>query len=165
MGFLKCAVYAAAIGFLSFLLGRVLPRSWFRENSFLFKTRPWEKNGAIYNTVFKIKTWQAKVPDMSRYFSKIMPAKKITADFPEVLPRMITETCIAEGIHWLLCLGAPAFLWLWPGRGGILFMTAYILLGNLPFILIQRYNRPRFVRLREKLARKGERKETTSCQL
>ena len=37
-----------------------------------------------------------------------------------------------------------------PGAWGVLFYAAYFLLGNLPFILIQRYNRPRLVRIYEK---------------
>ena len=33
------------------------------------------------------------------------------------------------------------------GAGGALFAAVYILFGNLPFLIIQRYNRPRLVRL------------------
>ena len=42
-----------------------------------------------------------------------------------------------------------ALLWLWPGVGGIAVYAVYVLLGNVPFIMIQRYNRPRFARLLE----------------
>ena len=52
----------------------------------------------------------------------------------------------------LLCLR------LWPGWGGVLVWAVWFLLGNLPFILIQRYNRPRLLRLRSLLQRREQRK-------
>ena len=63
---------------------------------------------------------------------------------------MICETCIAELIHALLCLSGLYCLKLWPGAGGIIAAIVYILLFNLPFILIQRYNRPRLIRLQQR---------------
>ncbi len=48
-------------------------------------------------------------------------------------------------------------LWIWPGAGGIIVTVIYILLGNLPFIIIQRYNRPRLQRLYAMQQRKRER--------
>lgn len=152
MGFIKCAVYAAGIGILSFLLGRMLPEKWVQPDHFPYRSFSWEKEGKIYSTLFHIKSWQAKVPDMSRIFPKMMQAKKVTPDFGRELPIMIRETCVAEFIHLLLCPLALPCLWLWPGAGGILFVIFYILLGNLPFIMIQRYNRPRLLKLQEKMA-------------
>ena len=45
-----------------------------------------------------------------------------------------------------------------PGRGAALAWLVWFLLGNLPFILIQRYNRPRLIRLRALLQRREQRK-------
>ena len=160
MGFLRCAVYAAVIGCLSFLLGRIIPGSWFQPDQFPFRCMRWEQGGSFYNRVFKIRRWQAKVPDMSKILPGMMPAKKITSDFQGNLPRMIVETCIAEWIHVLLCLLSFPCLWLWPGAGGAVFMALYILIGNLPFILIQRYNRPRLVSLQNRMMRNRSRKES-----
>ena len=159
MGFLKCAAYAAVIGGLSFLLGRIVPAGWFQESRFPYRSMDWEQGGAFYNRVFRIRKWQSRVPDMSRILPGMMPAKKISANVSDKLPRMITETCIAEWIHVLLCVFSFPFLWLWPGWGGLLFMILYILLGNLPFILIQRYNRPRLIALQDRLTRKHVRKD------
>ena len=66
-----------------------------------------------------------------------------------------SETCVAELTHALLCIAGLALLWLWPGTGGIVLFALYVLLGNIPFILIQRYNRPRL----QKLLRAAERRE------
>ena len=73
---------------------------------------------------------------------------------------MIQETCVAELIHMLLSVTGLACLAIWPGLGGIAVTIVYILLGNLPFIIIQRYNRPRLERLLTLQQRKQERKVT-----
>ena len=65
------------------------------------------------------------------------------------LPQMLRETCVAELTHWLLCVAGLHCLTLWPSVGGLAVVCLNIL-GNLPFILIQRYNRPRLARLLEK---------------
>ena len=39
---------------------------------------------------------------------------------------------------------------LWQDKWAALFLSVYNLLGNLPFIIIQRFNRPRLVRLAKK---------------
>ena len=144
MGFLRCCVYYAFLGVASFVLGRLLPKSWFRGDSFPYRCASWEP--ALYRAL-RVHDWQSKVPDMSRIVPKLIPAKKLEGNFREQLPRMIEETCVAEFIHFLLIpLGFYA-LRLWPGTGGAVFTAVYILLGNLPFLIIQRYNRPRLQRL------------------
>lgn len=157
MGFLKCILYISVLGLASFFLGRVVPAAWFREDRFPYQSWAWEQEGNFY-LHFGIRKWQAKVPDMSKILPKLIPAKKVGANFDAELPRMITETCIAEWIHVLLCPLALPCLWLWPGRGGVIFVTVYILV-NIPFIMIQRYNRPRFIRIRDKKARINGKKE------
>ena len=149
MGFIYCVFYALSVGFLSFLLGRLLPKVWFSSNRFPYKAWSWEEEGKIYDRLFHIKHWQSRVPDMSKLFPGLMQRKKVTAHFQSELPLMIRETCIAELIHVLLCFLILPCLWIWPGWGGILFTLLYIL-GNLPFVMIQRYNRPRLLRVAEK---------------
>ena len=149
MGFLKCAIYCIVLGFGSFLAGRLVPDSWVCWQRFPYKPFAWEKNGSFYNR-FGIRKWQAKVPDMSKIFPRLIQAKKVTDNFVTELPTMIRETCIAEFIHGLLFILVLPCLWIWPGVGGIAFVVLYDLI-NLPFIMIQRYNRPRLVRLRKKL--------------
>ena len=61
-------------------------------------------------------------------------------------------------MHTASCLLGLAFLWLWPGWGGAAMLTVWVLLANLPFILIQRYNRPRLVRLAALLQKREQRK-------
>ena len=66
-------------------------------------------------------------------------------------------------VRWLSLLLAVAMVaglalpFLWPGPWGIAVLLIYVVLGSLPFIIIQRYNRPRFVRLVEAAERRERR--------
>ena len=154
MGFWYCVIYIAVLGVLSFIIGRLLPKGWFHADKFPYKTAAGEQK--IYQAL-RVKSWQSKVPDMSRLFRHIMPAKKMTAETVADIPRMLEETCVAELTHTLLSILGLAMLWLWPGWGGIIVTIIYILLGNVPFIIIQRYNRPRLQKLYAMQQRKRER--------
>lgn len=148
MGFLRCIIYLAILSFISFLFGRILPKSWFQENAFPFCSFAFEKSGRIYEKLY-IKKWQNKVLDMSRIFPMLMPQKKMNNDSQNSLSTMIRETCIAEFTHAMLCVFGFFCLFLWHGAGGIIVSLLYCI-GNIPFIMIQRYNRPRLKRLQQK---------------
>lgn len=145
MGFWGCVEYLAASGAVSFIVGRVLPKSWFRHDKFPYAIYRFEHGGKIYEKL-RIKSWQKKLLDMSRIFPKLMPPKKFDFNGFARLPRMIQETCVAELIHGLLCFSGLYCMEIWHGVGGKVIAALYFL-GNLPFILVQRYNRPRLLRL------------------
>lgn len=157
MDLLRCAVYLAVIGTAGFLAGRIMPKDWIKPGKGLFRSRAFEKNGTIYEKL-GIRKWHKRLPDMSRILPFMMPAKNLSGDFRERLPEMIRETCVAEAVHIGISVLGLRCLWMWPGAGGIAVAAANILLLNLPFILIQRYNRPRLMGLQQKLLSK-ERKE------
>lgn len=144
MGFWNCIKYLAGIGFFSFIVGRILPKKWFQYDKFPYVIYQFENDGRIYERI-KIRSWQAKIPDMSRIFPKLMPAKKFNYNDVHRLPEMIQETCIAEFIHVLLCFAGLHCISIWEVGGTILAILNVI--GNLPFVLVQRFNRPRLVRL------------------
>ena len=107
-----------------------------------------------------IRKWHKKVLDMSRILPGLMPAKSLSGDYGQNLPVMIQETCVAEAVHITVSVAGLRCLWMWPGVGGVTVTAIHIILLNLPFILIQRYNRPRLIRLQKKLEKK---KEGTIC--
>lgn len=156
MGIFYCFIYFLFCGALSFLLGRAFSGMEINFSAFPFRSFPFEKEGRIYQKL-KIRKWQAKVPDMSRIFGKIMPEKKLDSkpDEERILV-MIRETCIAEAVHFLLILSGAGYLFIWKGAGGI-FCFLLNLFGNLVFIIIQRYNRPRFVKILEKYRKEEKR--------
>lgn len=146
--FLDCCVYLIIIGLAGFLVGRVLPKEWFCFEQFPYHTFDFEKAGRIY-TILGVRDWKDKVPDMSNILSSVMPSKKLPKKVTDAhLVRMIQETCVAEFIHLALCIVGLRCLWIWDSVGGLLVALLNIL-GNLPYIIIQRYNRPRLVRLLE----------------
>lgn len=149
-GFLKCFVYLAVMGVFSFLLGRWLPKDWFRYDKFPYRIFTFEKNGKIYDKIY-IRKWKECVPDMSKILPGMMPSKRLPGMMtPQQVKRMLQETCVAEFIHNLLCiLGLPCIR-IWGGAGGWVVYAVYVL-GNIPFSLIQRYNRPKLIRIYQKL--------------
>lgn len=86
MGFLRCCIYYGVLAVLSFFIGRLLPKSWFHADRFPYRCAPWEAK--LYRFL-RVHDWQDKVPDMSRIVPKLIPAKKLNADFRAQLPRML----------------------------------------------------------------------------
>lgn len=153
MGFKLCVIYIAAIGALGFVAGRFLPKRWFRYDAPPFKALPFENDGHFYRKL-GIHRWHKLLPDMSRILPGLMPPKRVTAHISAAQAEvMVQETCIAEVIHVCLSILGLAIPFLWPGPGGIVACLVYILIGNVPFILIQRFNRPKLVHLLERCRR------------
>ena len=100
---------------------------------------------------------------MSRIVSFLMPPKNLSGDYAERLPTMIQETCIAEITHVVVSILGLRCLKIWPGMGGIVVTAVFIIVFNVPYILIQRYNRPRLIRLQCKLQKKKEMREGEVC--
>ena len=157
-GFWKCAAHLLVLALIAHPLGQRLP-SRFQPDRFPFRAWKWEKGGRIYAKL-RIDSWKKLVPDMSRLLPdmvrKELPASgAVTA---AQASQLVQETCRAEVVHGASCLLGLAFLWLWPGWGGAAVVLVWVLLANLPFILIQRYNRPRLVRLAALLQKREQRK-------
>lgn len=144
--FCMCLIYLALIGVMFFIVGRVLPKEKFSFERFPFCSLPIEDGGKIYQRI-GVHKWKDSFPDMSRIFPLLMPSKKlpraVTAGQIEL---MIQETCIAEWIHGLLGIFGFGCVFIWKSIGGWIMSVLY-LLGNLPYMIIQRYNRPKFVSL------------------
>lgn len=155
----SCIFYLAFTGILSFLLGRILPKNWFCPDRFPYQCFEWENGGHIYERIH-IKSWQNKVPDMSKIFPNLMPRKQIDSVNMQILPRMVQETCVAEFIHLLLCVSGLWCIRLWSGIGGI-FIAFLNTVGNLAFVVIQRYNRPRLLHLMGIVSRRHRVKEVS----
>ena len=150
-GFAKCVIWLLALALLAHPLGQALPRRWFDGERFPYRCYKWEKQGRIYTRI-GVERWKTLVPDMVK---KQVDPTAVTAAQAAVL---VQETCVAEAVHTASSLLGLLCLRLWPGWGGVLVWAVWFLLGNLPFILIQRYNRPRLLRLRSLLQRREQRK-------
>lgn len=146
MQFLKTIHYILCVSIAVFILGRVFPRKWIFEDRFPFKSFEFEKGGRIYNKIGIMK-WKTKLPDASVIITKIipkfMPRKRIDQD--NQIPILIKETCVAEATHVLVSFLGFGCVFIWNGIGGWIVSIAFLLF-NIPFIIIQRFNRPRLIR-------------------
>ena len=148
---LKCLIYLAILGILSFPAGRLFAAKTWDPEKFPYREYEWEDGGKIYDRLFNIRKWKDKVPDVSRMFPGIVPRKTLTRPGVEQLDGMIQETCVAELTHLLLCVLAVPVLFIASGWIGIVVFLIDVLFGNLPFVMIQRYNRSRYIRTRSKI--------------
>ena len=124
-----------------------VPLHRFNSSHWWYRERRWEKSGAFYQHVFKIKKWKIHLPDGAGFNKKLgFPKKKLESRNPDYLSLFQRETCRAELTHWITMVFAPLFF-LWnPFLVGWI-MIVYALLANLPFIMVQRYNRCRLIRI------------------
>ncbi len=154
MNFWNCFFYLVIVGIISFLFGRIVPKKWFHADRFPFRAFRFEDEGRIYNKLH-VRSWHNKVLDMSKILPKMMPAKNLSGDYKSRLPLLLQETCVAELIHSLNCVAALYCLKLYPGMGGIIVTLLYIVFLNLPYIIIQRYNRPKLQKLAKRVRPTG----------
>lgn len=155
MPLLNCAIYIAAIGLAANLIGPLLPKSWFCPDRFPFRSFSWERDGSIYLKL-RIRAWKDRVPDMSKITRRLYRKEVDLRANEENLSRLIQETCLAEAVHNVLIVLSLAVLRIWRGGWGW-FIWFLCILGNLPFIIIQRFNRPRLKRTLTRLqAQKSE---------
>ena len=64
---------------------------------------------------------------------------------------------MAELVHDILAILTFGCVWIWPGWG-LWLSIAYVLIGHLPYIVIQRYNRPRLARMHALLKARSKNK-------
>jgi glycosyl-4,4'-diaponeurosporenoate acyltransferase len=133
-----------------------LPENLFEHTRWIFKERKWEKGGAVYQRLFKIKRWKDSLPELGDFIKSIFPKKEIASLDKKYLKKYVVETCRAELCHWSIIL--TVFLvsfWSDSAMRTYVFLLALVL--NLPYIFIQRYNRPRVINLLSRDTIKEER--------
>lgn len=115
----------------------------------------WEQNGRWYRSNLKIHLWKDSVP---QYIGKDGFSKKhLTRVTPEYLDEFMLETCRGEWMHLKNCTFVVVVFLMNSSLILALVFSALILLGNLPFVCIQRYNRFRIQTLRHVLVKEQER--------
>lgn len=149
--FLSCVIYLAVIGFSGFVFGLFLPRDIFTPDKFPFRCFSWECDGKIYEK-FHIRKWKTKLPDMSKICKKMVPKTFDLTDDSICLKKLILETCVAELVHFVLIVFGFYCKIIWHGPGGDIMFLIWML-GNIPFIMIQRYNRPKLIRTYKKMTK------------
>ena len=147
------AVYVIIVGAVIGKMGQFLPRDRFHYDRFPFKPFAWEQGGKFYRDRLHIDRWKDKMTDMSKASGKVDAKTVDRQDGSAALLHTIREMCVAETVHvTLICLGFSFFAFL--RRGYSLFFFVAYTLANLLDIIIMRFNRPRVVRLYERMRAK-----------
>lgn len=115
----------------------------------LFRERNWENGGRFYDRVFHVKDWKAKLPDISEFLKWRFSKKHLGKVNDNYLGIFLIESCRSECTHWMIIFSTILFS-LWEDLLTVMGMFLFACILNLPYIIIQRYNRPRLRRLLEK---------------
>ena len=120
-----------------------------------FHTYKWEQGGAIYDKLFKVRSWKQLIPNGSALYKGAFSIRRLPAENdPEYLQRWLKESVRAEICHWLMILpGFLFFLWNTVLVGWL--MVLYAFLNNLVPIVMQRFNRPRMRKLLKMIERQS----------
>lgn len=132
------------------IFAKKLNKKFFSPEKALYREYAFEKNGDVYVKVFKIKKWKDKLPQHvgKDGFSKRNLVKMCDLS-QEYIDQFIVETCRAEWYHCICCVFFVVPLIFNTAIYGVPF-SALVLATNVPFIMIQRYNRTRLKKLRRK---------------
>lgn len=130
-------------------LGLQIPDAFLDRKKTWFESKPWEKEGRFWQKRLKIRVWKDFLPDSSSFLKGSYDQTRLHSSDSEKIQTFIRETKRAELVHWVsMCPALLFFLWNPPWAGWI--MVLYAICANIPFILVQRFNRPRLERLYEK---------------
>lgn len=131
-----------------------LPLRLFAADGPLTRTRRWERDGQTYARVFRVQRWKDALPEAGGMFAGGFGKRALRTRSSEKLDRFIAETRRAELTHWLpVALSLTFFAWNPPYVA--VWMPIVGFLGNAPFIMVQRYLRPRLARLLDVSRRKS----------
>ncbi len=161
MPLLWSALYVLALGIASHVIGEAIPRRAFFHDRFPYRAHRWEREGRIYERI-GIQKWKDRAPDMSRVMKDMVPKRVGKAPHAKDVWVLVQETCRAEIVHLALCALSLGIFFFWMNWIGAL-LGALVAVCNIPFILIQRYNRPRLVSLAQRLEAREERRRHASA--
>ncbi len=134
-----------------------MPKTAFDPAKGPYAPKEWERGGRWYRETLKIQAWKDRLPQHNgkNGFSK----KHLNNISIEYLDEFIAETCRGEWMHMKGCLCAIITLIINPLLVGIV-MSFLVMMANVPFAVVQRYNRFRLLVLRKRRLR-----EIRSAQL
>ncbi len=139
---LNIAAWAAIHAGTGYAVHR-LPVHRLQHDGPVLRPRVWEDVGRAYERALRVGRWKDRLPEAGALFRRGLSKRTVArAD----LERFVAETRRAERGHWLALCGGPLFA-LWNPPSGLFLMTAYGVVANGPFIVVQRYNRQRAQRV------------------
>jgi glycosyl-4,4'-diaponeurosporenoate acyltransferase len=126
------------------------------RDGWLLRQRRFEAGGQWYRNRLRINRWKDELPEAGDLFRGGVSKRQLPSHDPAGLQLFIRETRRAELTHWWAMACGPLFV-LWNPPLASALLVGYGVAVNVPFILIQRYNRFRSQALLERLSRRGSR--------
>ena len=146
------------IGVIAGIVFAYLPASLFKGTEKLLKTLDFEENGRFYEKYFKISRWKDKLPQFSNIVKVGFHLNNLEIKSKEYFERFRIETLRAEVTHLFLIIISPVFFfWNENKIYGVICTILYII-GNFPFLMIQRYNRPRIEKIEKMMDERKNKK-------
>ncbi len=143
---LSNALFWVIVHFLSSFLVHFIPSRFYDYKNIFFREKSIENRGLLYKKYFFIQKWKDKIPEAGKFLGLHPFSKKhFESKNKEYIERFILETCRGELAHTLPFLFLPICFVFSPPVASII-MSLYALFSNLPFIMVQRYNRIRLVK-------------------
>lgn len=112
----------------------------------IFTAFNWERSGKFYEKI-KIRIWKDRLPEAGKLFKDGFSKKNLKGR--SEMERFLFETKRGELSHWLQLVPCLLFF-IWNTPAAAIFNVLYAFAFNSPFILIQRYNRIRLIRVLQK---------------
>lgn len=117
----------------------------------IYRVKRWETRTKLYGRL-GVRKWKDRLPEARKWFRKGKTAAHLRE--PTQWERFEKQTNRSELSHWLQMLAAPFFFLFNPPWAGWV-MVAYAIMFNFPFIIVQRYNRIRIMRMKKHLYMRG----------
>lgn len=151
--FLFASTIVVVWHYMSFKIVHKREKSFFYKDDIYSSEKKLLKKEKFYEVVFKIKLWKDKIP---QYVSKNGFSKKNLKSLNiNYLKDFISETYRAEANHILCCMVIPTLFFL-SKTNVALILSCLTFLGNIPCIMIQRYNRFRIRRIILRINKKNK---------
>lgn len=131
-------------------LSNKMPDHFYSNGNWLLRQREWEKRGEFYQRVFRVKLWKKLLPELGDIVKSVFPKKRIKEYTREYLNKYIFESCKSEMTHWCIIFSTLLFF-LWSEFEPAMMIVLLAIILNLPYIIIQRYNRPRIMGMVENI--------------
>ena len=129
-----------------------LPDHRLARDGWLLRQRGFEDGGRWYRRRLRIHRWKDRLPDAGGLFAGGTSKRRLPAYDVAGLEAFARETRRAELTHWWALSCGPLFI-LWNPPLAATLLVTYGVLVNLPFIVIQRYNRFRIESVLRRLGR------------
>ncbi|MEB7725233.1 glycosyl-4,4'-diaponeurosporenoate acyltransferase CrtO family protein [Mammaliicoccus fleurettii] len=150
------ALYWFIVQMIIAQLGTRISYKFLEKDNKYFRSWNFEKEGQLWQQLVKVQYWKDHLPDGQHINSDIK--SKSTFDLSKnvnEIQQFILETRRAEIVHMLSIFSVIAFYK--SSKSVKIINFAYVVIANVPCMIVQRYNRPKLIRIYNKLLkRKGD---------